>query len=67
MVVDAVAFQSLLVGGTLLFRFLDSDDYDSMWSELHPYDGEVREYWGYGDVKDKLKMVRFHQEGRKWF
>ena len=40
---DFVVVQPLIVSFTYLYRWLQSDEDDRTWSELHPFDGEERE------------------------
>ena len=40
---DFVLVQPTVVGLTYVYRYLVSDEEDTIWSELHPYDGAERE------------------------
>lgn len=71
LIIDFAFLQPVFICMTYLFRYLDSDDGDDMFSELHPYEGEIREYWGLGDPTEGLKRmttVDFEKDGNtKWF
>lgn len=53
---DILVVETGFLGLVLLFRFLNSEDEDNtMYSELHPYEGEERGYGGLGDPDEALK------------
>ena len=43
LLVDFAVVQPLVMAFTYLYRWLTSDEDDTIWSELHPYDGEERD------------------------
>ncbi|CUG06608.1 transmembrane protein, putative [Bodo saltans] len=59
--IDFVVIQSVCVGLTYLFRYMSAEPEgedekdDGFYSELHPYEGEIREYFGLGDPTEGLK------------
>jgi hypothetical protein len=59
--IDFVVVQNICVGLTYLFRYMNSEEEgddekdDGFYSELHPYEGEIREYFGLGDPTEGLK------------
>lgn len=56
--IDFILLQPLYLALTSLFRHLNSDEEDgTVFAELHPYEGEVREYWGLGDPTEGLKRM----------
>lgn len=52
---------------TLMFRYMVSSETDYLYSELHPYNREVRGYWGTDVDGTKLTFVQFHQSEGRWF
>ena len=42
---DSVLFQQFYLFVLWIYRFVNSDEYDAMFSELHSYDGELREFF----------------------
>ena len=42
--VDVLVVQQVFLGIVYFYRLLTSDEYDTIWSELHPYDEEPRTF-----------------------
>lgn len=59
--IDLVVFQSIYAGLTYMFRHLSAEEGDEnddgFYSELHPFEGEIREYFGLGDPTEGLKRT----------
>jgi hypothetical protein len=55
--IDVLVIETAFLGLVVLFRYLNSEDEENtMYSELHPYEGEQREYLGLGDPDRALKQ-----------